>query len=121
MPHTIVEEAPSQYDDSDIINALGAQPGDIIYMPDGRVLRYIPGGTGSRGNEYHYTTVKEYDRHDSDVKQQHNVPDKTYTKKEKREGTKVYTRPGQNSSEHKRNPNDWYPRIVPITNGKNNR
>jgi hypothetical protein len=37
-------------------------------MPDGRVIRYTKGGD-SRGTQHDYTTVREYDRHNRDVKQ----------------------------------------------------
>lgn len=119
-PHTIIEETPGNYDDSDIINALGAQEGDIIHMPDGRVIRYIKGGTDSRGNQYDYTNVREYDRHNNDVTKQPNVPDRTRNENRKSKGKSVRTEPRKNPEYMHRDYNNYYPEIVPISNGKGN-
>lgn len=120
-PHTIIEEIPGNYDDSDIINALGAQEGDVIYMPDGRIIRYIKGGTDSRGNQYDYTNVREYDRHNSDVTKQPNVPDRTRNENRKSKGKSVRTEPRKNPEYMYRDYNNYYPEIIPISNGKSGR
>lgn len=119
-PYTIVEEIPQSYDDSDIINALGAQEGDIIHMPDGRVIQYTKGGD-SRGTQHDYTTVREYDRHNRDVKKQPNVPDRTRTENRKGDGKKVSVEQRRNPDYMHRDYNNYYPEIVPINNGKNYR
>ena len=120
-PHTIIEETPGSYDDSDIINALGAQEGDVIHMPDGRIIRYIKGGTDSRGNQYDYTNVREYDRHNSDVTKQPNVPDRTRNENRRSKGKSVRTEPRKNPEYMYRDYNNYYPEIIPISNGKSNR
>lgn len=114
VPHTIIEETPNNYDDSDIINALGAKEGDVIHMPDGRVIRYITGGTDSRGKQYDYTNVREYDRHNNDVKKQPNVPDRTRNEDRKSSGKKVKVEQRKNPSYMQRDYNNYYPEIVPI-------
>lgn len=121
IQHTIIEETPGNYDDSDIINALGAKEGDIIHMPDGRVIKYVKGGTDSRGNQYDYTNVREYDRHNSDVTKQPNVPDRTRNENRKSNGKSVKTEPRRNPDYMQRDYNNYYPEIVPITNGKSGR
>jgi hypothetical protein len=89
-------------------------------MPDGRVIRYIKGGD-SRGTQHDYTTVREYDRHNRDVKQQPNVPDRTRVENKKGNGKKVSVEQRRNPEYMYRDYNNYYPEIVPINNGKSNR
>lgn len=117
MVYKIEEQIPMTYDDSDIINALGARPGDIIEMPDGRRLKYEPGGTGSRGTEFKYTLNKEYDHHDTDVKQQPSVPSKTHITEGSEDGYTVRVVPGKTSTDVARDSTDYFPYLIARKSG----
>lgn len=113
--HTIIEETPYTYDDSDIINAVEADSGDILYMPDGRILQYIPGGN-SRGRKFQFSVVDEYDRHPTDVKQQPNVPAKTRIIPKTKSTSPTYrVVPGKNPLYLERDSSNYFPIIVTPT------
>lgn len=109
--NTIVEELPYTYDDSDIINALGADSGDVIHMPDGRIVKYIP-GDGGRGRNFNYNVVNEYDHHITDVKQQPNVPQKLRVTTRVNKGPVVKVIPGRNPEYMERDYNNYFPYII---------
>lgn len=109
--NTIVEELPYTYDDSDIINALGADSGDIIHMPDGRIYQYIP-GNGGRGRSFNYGVVNEYDHHTTDVRQQPNVPDRTRVVNNSNQGPVIRVTPGRNPEYMERDYNNYFPYII---------
>lgn len=110
--YKIEESIPMTYDDSDIINALGAKPGDILEMPDGRRLKYETGGTDSRGTQHRYTLNKEYDHHDTDVKQQPNVPSKTTINEGGSDGYSVKVVPGKTSTTVARDSTKYFPYLI---------
>lgn len=109
--NTIVEELPYTYDDSDIINALGADSGDVIHMPDGRIVKYIP-GDGGRGRNFNYNVVNEYDHHTTDVKQQPNVPQKLRVTTGMNKGPVVKVIPGRNPEYMERDYDNYFPYII---------
>lgn len=115
--YKIEESIPMTYDDSDIINAIGAKPGDIIEMPDGRRLKYTTGGTDSRGSKFKYTLNKEYDHHDTDVKQQPNVPSKTHITEGSEDGYTVRIVPGKTSTTVARDSTDYFPYLISRKSG----
>lgn len=109
--YTIVETIPAQYDDSDIINALGADSGDIIHMPDGRIHKYIPAKGNSRGKQFNYGIQNEYDHHETDVTQQANIPEQQIIT-DQPQGTVVKVIPGRNPEYMKRDYNNYFPYII---------
>lgn len=111
LQNTIVEELPYTYDDSDIINALGADSGDVIHMPDGRIVKYIP-GDGGRGRNFNYNVVNEYDHHTTDIKQQPNVPQKLRVTTGVNKGPVVKVIPGRNPEYMERDYDNYFPYII---------
>ncbi len=109
-PTTIVTNSPFKMTDSDIIRKTGAKEGDIVVMPDGRRIKYVK-GNGGLGRTNNYQIRKEYDRHQTNVKLQPNVTNRTLV----RPGTttpSVYVIGGKNPDYMNRNYNDYFPYLI---------
>ena len=110
--YTINTETPFNMNDSEYVRASGIHYGDTIVMPDGRVLKYVPGGN-SNGRKNYSGIHEEFDRDSKNVKNQRNVPNKTNVYNEQT-APMVYVTNGRNADNLYRNPNYYYPKIVPL-------